>query len=98
LVNKPYLLPFTYPPDVRENFFISDAWAIAEAYGGFCVGFTYPPDPAVCDFFIMTNFSEKMIIKMAWKGKVYKNNSFGIFCVYHQNVFLSKNMTKKYTF
>jgi hypothetical protein len=41
-----YLLPFTYRPDVREkNFQFSDAWAIAEAYVGFCVGFTYPPSP-----------------------------------------------------
>jgi hypothetical protein len=45
LVNKPYLLPFTYPPDVREVFLFSDAWAIAEANVGFCVGFTYPPSP-----------------------------------------------------
>jgi hypothetical protein len=45
---KTYLLPFTYPPDVREKkFLFSDAWAISEAYLGFCVGFTYPPDPAV---------------------------------------------------
>jgi hypothetical protein len=43
---KPYLLPFTYPPDGREKkFLFSDAWAIAEAYVGFCVGFTYPPSP-----------------------------------------------------
>jgi hypothetical protein len=48
-LKKPYLLPFTYPPDVREKkFLFSDAWAIAEAYVGLCVGFTYPPDPAVC--------------------------------------------------
>jgi hypothetical protein len=47
-LKKNYLLPFTYPPDVREKkFLFSDAWAIAEAYVGFCVGFTYPPDPAV---------------------------------------------------
>jgi hypothetical protein len=45
---KPYLLPFTYPPDGREKkFLFSNAWAIAEAYVGFCVGFTYPLDPAV---------------------------------------------------
>jgi hypothetical protein len=45
---KPYLLPFTYTPDVRKKkFLFSDAWAIAEAYVGFCVGFTYTPDPAV---------------------------------------------------
>jgi hypothetical protein len=45
---KPYLLPFTDPPDVREKkFLFSDAWAIAEACVGFCLGFTYPPDPAV---------------------------------------------------
>jgi hypothetical protein len=30
---KPYLLPFTYPPDFREKkFLFSDAWAIAETY------------------------------------------------------------------
>ena len=48
LEKKPYLLLFTYPPDVREKkFSFSNAWAIAEAYVGFCVGFTYKPDPAV---------------------------------------------------
>jgi hypothetical protein len=46
LKKKPYLLPFTYWPDVREKkFLFSDAWAIAEAYVGFCVGFTYLPSP-----------------------------------------------------
>ena len=37
---------FGYPPEVREKkFLFSDAWAIAEAYVGFCVGFTYTPSP-----------------------------------------------------
>jgi hypothetical protein len=46
LKQKHYFLPFTFLPDVREkkNLF-SDAWAIAEAYVGFCVGFTYLPSP-----------------------------------------------------
>jgi hypothetical protein len=31
-------------PDVRKKkFLFSDAWAISEAYVGFCAGFTYPP-------------------------------------------------------
>jgi hypothetical protein len=43
---KPYLLPFTYPPDAREKkVLFSDAWAIVEACVGFCVGFTYAPSP-----------------------------------------------------
>jgi hypothetical protein len=43
---KPYFLPFTYPPDVGEKkFLFSDAWAIAEACVGFCVGLTYPSSP-----------------------------------------------------
>jgi hypothetical protein len=29
----------------RKKFLFSDAWAIAEAYVGFCVGFTYTPSP-----------------------------------------------------
>ena len=42
------LAPTTYPPDVREKkFLFTNAWAIAEAYVGFCVGFIYSPDPAV---------------------------------------------------
>jgi hypothetical protein len=33
---------------VREiKFLFIDAWAIAEAYVVFCVGFTYTPQPAV---------------------------------------------------
>jgi hypothetical protein len=44
-------LPFTYTPDVRKKrFLFSDAWAIAEAYVGFCVGFTNTPDPAFFGF------------------------------------------------
>jgi hypothetical protein len=46
LFENPYLLPFTYTPDVRKKkFLFSDAWAIAEAYVGFCVGFSYTPSP-----------------------------------------------------
>jgi hypothetical protein len=49
-----YLFPFTYTPDVRKKKFIfSDAWAISEAYVGFCVGFTFTPDPAVLALLIM---------------------------------------------
>jgi hypothetical protein len=47
---KTYILPFTYTRTSGKNLFLFlNAWAIAEAHVGFCVGFTYTRHLIVLD-------------------------------------------------
>jgi hypothetical protein len=47
----------SFTPPIRrksgKQILFLDAWVFAKVYEGFCVGFTYTPDPAVIKFIML---------------------------------------------